>query len=269
VLGDSACGWGDSLSAVERRNAKNRIIERLTRSSRLIERDPAGFELWSTEHGPFWVISNSNMERFYHMLAEQETGQYHSPPSAIRPGDVVLDCGANYGIFTSEALSRGASMVVAIEPVPQNVVCLQRRFASEIHQGRVVIVSKGVWDREDHLSLELDPASSWGAHVVPRSGVPQSIQLTVPLTTIDKLVAGMGLRRVDFIKMDIEGAEQRALAGARTTLDQFRPRMAICVYHRPDDLRMVPMIVPSVYQRHYGQCADNLTSITREVIHFY
>ena len=51
------------------------------------------------------------------------------------------------------------------------------------------------------------------------------------------------LDRVDFIKMDIEGAEQRAVVGAKNTIARFRPRMALCIYHVQDDPKMVPKLV--------------------------
>jgi FkbM family methyltransferase len=57
----------------------------------------------------------------------------------------------------------------------------------------------------------------------------------VPLTTIDKLVDELRLPSVDFVKMDIEGAEMQALKGAVATVRRFHPRMAISVEHRPSD----------------------------------
>jgi hypothetical protein len=63
------------------------------------------------------------------------------------------------------------------------------------------------------------------------------------LTTIDKLVAELRLPRVDFIKMDIEGAEPKAIVGAKETIARFRPRMALCIYHVKGDETMVPKLV--------------------------
>jgi hypothetical protein len=65
----------------------------------------------------------------------------------------------------------------------------------------------------------------------------------VPLTTIDRIVSELELSRVDFIKMDIEGAESNAIRGAAETLERFRPRMAIASYHNDDDLEVIPATV--------------------------
>jgi hypothetical protein len=48
---------------------------------------------------------------------------------------------------------------------------------------------------------------------------------------------------VHFIKMDIEGAERHALAGARRILASHKPQLAICIYHAPDDPDVVPRVV--------------------------
>jgi hypothetical protein len=57
--------------------------------------------------------------------------------------------------------------------------------------------------------------------------------------SIDDFVAKDGLARVDFIKMDIEGSELRALRGVERTIRTFGPKLAISVYHNPDDLTTI------------------------------
>ena len=68
--------------------------------------------------------------------------------------------------------------------------------------------------------------------------------VTVRAITLDEMLDELKLDRVDFIKMDIEGAERHALSGARRTLAARKPRLAICIYHAPDD----PVAVPRVIQ---------------------
>ena len=61
----------------------------------------------------------------------------------------------------------------------------------------------------------------------------------------DKMMAELRLERADFIKMDFEGAEPRALAGAKETLAKYKPRMAIRVYHSKSDLETIqPSFTP-------------------------
>ena len=60
---------------------------------------------------------------------------------------------------------------------------------------------------------------------------------------LDAIVARFGLPRVDFIKMDIEGSEKQALAGAAQTLKRFKPRMALAAYHKPEDPAAIPALV--------------------------
>jgi hypothetical protein len=64
--------------------------------------------------------------------------------------------------------------------------------------------------------------------------------LSVQTTTIDEMAKTFQWPRVDFIKMDIEGAEMDALAGAATTLKRWKPRLAISAYHLFDDFYEIP-----------------------------
>ena len=93
----------------------------------------------------------------------------------------------------------------------------------------------------------------------------------MPLTTIDELVSELKLRRVDFIKMDIEGAEKRALLGARSTLVTYEPQLAIATEHLLDDGEVNPLAVlklsPS-YQVECGPCVDMGSSVTPDVLYF-
>jgi FkbM family methyltransferase len=175
------------------------------------------------------------------------------------------------GLYTREALAAGARLVVAIEPAPENLACLRRNLASELAAGRLVLCPKGVWDRNDSLVLERAPGNS-GHDRVLVGPTPGRNAPVVPLTTIDKLVRDLRLDRVDFIKMDIEGAEQRALAGARDTLARYRPRLAIAGYHRPDDPERLPALVlqaSPAYRIQCGLCTEENSRIRPEVLFFH
>jgi FkbM family methyltransferase len=221
---------GEALSRLQTQN-----IEDLRASSIVLRKD-ARFALWLTPAGEFWVPNGG--DALLYDLAEQKRNIYGNQ---IHRGDIVLDAGANVGVFTRKALRAGAAKVIAIEPGPENLECLRRTFATEIADGRVVIYAKGVWDKDDVLKLSVDPIDSARDSFVRPITNAQFIE--VPLTTIDKLVEELRLPRVDFIKMDIEGAERKAVTGAKKTLTAYHPRMALCIYHVEGDERIVPKLV--------------------------
>ena len=71
---------------------------------------------------------------------------------------------------------------------------------------------------------------------------------------MDEALSG---QRVTFIKMDIEGSEMKALKGAEGIIKQQKPKLAICVYHKPEDIWEIPAYILSLrddykfYFRHY------------------
>jgi FkbM family methyltransferase len=160
----------------------------------------------------------------------------------VRPGDVVMDTGAHLGESTRHALQLGASLVIAVEPATANLQAFRRNLASHIAAERVVIIEKGVYDREGVLSFTT--RESWGGSFHEKNDVHgHETDAPLPITTVDAIVTQLRLTRLDFIKMDIEGSEPYALAGARETLRRFKPRLAIGTYHRPGDLEAIQRVV--------------------------
>jgi len=250
---------GETISRVQVRN-----VDEIRASSKVIGKDEK-YSQWRTSMGDFWVPTASGDALIYD-LAEQKRKIYGTRISA---GDIVLDAGANVGVFTRTALAAGAAKVIAIEPAPENLECLRRNFAAEIADGRVVIYPKGIWDKEDVLRLSIDPASSARDSFVRPIENAQFIE--APLTTVDNLVAELGLPKVDFIKMDIEGAEQKAVMGAKNTIAKFRPRMALCIYHVQGDEKMVPELVHNIFADYKVSqtCLCATDRIQPEVAFFY
>ncbi len=98
-----------------------------------------------------------------------------------------------------------------------------------------------------------------------------SHHITVPVKPLDDIVEELQLDRVDFIKMDIEGAERVALEGSRRTIERFRPRMAICTYHLVDDPTAVPEVALGLqpdYRIHARQMDVNQGKPNPKVLFF-
>ena len=263
------CPLAEAVKAEDNLERQVEYKDQILNASKLLEQDPKGFELWDTPKGRYWVPAGSRYVLPFN-LAEQQRKIYGEGDNGPHSGDIALDCGANVGVTVHEDLAAGAKKIVAIEPAPENLECLRRNYPNEIASGRVIIVPKGVWDKEDFLTLRVDPKNSAAdSFVIQREG---AIDLQkVPLTTIDKLVNDLKLERVDYIKFDIEGAEPRALLGARETLAKFKPRMSIAAYHAPDHPKLIPEIIHAArpdYKMQCGPCAETNYSVRPDVLYF-
>ena len=182
-----------------------------------------GIELISHATRSYWIRRQGGFKGFdllaYH-LAEHDWMRSRDLVKDLRESDIVIDCGAHVGVFVNKALMLGAGKVIAIDPDPIQVECLRRNFSREIAEGRVVVVPKAVWSSEGRMTLHVGGTHSGVSSLTGDTG---GEQLEVAVTTIDALVAELNLARVDFIKLDIEGAEREALKGAAVTLKKHRP----------------------------------------------
>ncbi len=263
------CPLDQAVKAADNVNRQVAYKDQILNASKLLQQDPQGYELWDTPRGRYWIPAGSRYVLPFN-LAEQERKIYGTGLNGPKAGDIALDCGANVGVTVREELAAGAEKVVAIEPAPENLECLRRNYASEIASGRVIVVAKGVWDKDDFLTLRVDPKNSAADSFVMRREGTVSVE-KVPLTTIDELVSDLKLPRVDYIKFDIEGAEPRALQGAKQTLAKFKPRLSIASYHNPDDPKVIPELVRSArpdYQMQCGPCSEASHALRPDVLYF-
>lgn len=218
-----------------------------------LHRTESGLDLWHTPQGPIWTVHGDTFLPF--LLWEQMRDIYEPEGHEVRKGDIVLDCGANIGAFTRKALSRGASLVVAIEPAPQTIAAFRRNFETEMREGRVILYPKGAWDHDTTMELSTVASNQANNSVVLRLDT-ETPSTRVALTTIDKMVAELRLPRVDFIKMDIEGAEKPAIKGAENTIRRFRPRMSLSTEHMDSDFQAIPALVHSIEPRYIPTPCD-------------
>jgi len=227
------------------RHTDREALEKNTR----IEKCEAGLQLWRSPIGDFWMPPNEGIEALREMAEVIQQDTYNYRGRTVRAGDVVIDCGAHLGSFTRKALDRGASLVLAIEPSAAKITCLRKTFAREIEEGKVRVLQLAVWNRDDKLWLPGPPTmlNSLVQNSLPGEGVGE----WVDVTTLDKIVKDQGLAKVDFIKMDIEGAEVNALRGAAQTITRDVPFLAIAVEHTEDLAQNARNVIRTVNQ--FGQ----------------
>lgn len=141
--------------------------------------------------------------------------------ATVKPGDVVLDVGANIGYFTL-LLARGvgaAGRVVALEPDAQNVALLTRNVAQNGYADRVTILPQAAWDTSGPLRLFRSEENRGDHHTYDDGDARESV--AIDALRIDDY-APIASGPVALVKMDIQGAEYRALLGMRELLERNR-----------------------------------------------
>ncbi|MGJ5819193.1 FkbM family methyltransferase [Paludibaculum fermentans] len=268
----------DPASTLKYRQSMDLMATEISESmahARLVDRDPT-FDIVKiqTAGRAFWIprkgSDQQGLTSVANLQAEHRWMEKANPDLQVTPGETVLDCGAHVGVFTDTALRRGAATVVAFEIDPDNLECLRRNFAPEIAQKRVILVSKGVWSSETSMDFTISRQDSAMNSLVLSVAGAKTIK--VPLTRIDTELKELGISKVDFIKMDIEGAEREALAGAAGTLRQYKPILALDAYHRLDDREVLPKVIlaaNSGYVQTCGPCERYWDSYKPHVFYFH
>lgn len=148
-----------------------------------------------------------------------------------RPGDHLIDAGACFGdtALAFAASAGSAGHVYAFDMVPTHCRIMQRNLdMNPSLAGRITLLPCGLSAIDRNA----------GTTPVEDIGINPAAHLDLdnyPVRRIDSLVDEGIIERVDFIKMDVEGSELDALCGAEESLKRWRPRLAISIYHRPED----------------------------------
>ena len=184
---------------------------------------------------------------------------------SARDGDVVIDGGGCTGDTTLYFAARVGSKgrVYTFEFEQRNLEIMDKNLALNPHiSASVEIVQRALWGESDE-ALDYDPnGPATTVALKQEPGTAQAMTLS-----IDDLVEREGLAKVDFIKMDIEGAELRALKGAERTMRAFRPTLAISAYHREEDLVDIPAYIDGL-DLGYEFLLDHFTIYHAETVLF-
>jgi FkbM family methyltransferase len=142
-----------------------------------------------------------------------------------KPGDVFLDVGAYIGWYTIQAAKAvgPSGRVIAMEPDLSN----RRQLETNLSLNGIsncTIVPLAAWSKAGEIGWQSNEVPVW-SKIRQTQGAT-----TVGTATVDSLVNDLGLANVNWIKMDIEGAEIEALQGAVQVLKQLHPALFIEVH---------------------------------------
>lgn len=162
--------------------------------------------------------------------------------------ETFVDAGA-YDGDTARAFAAWAKEwrhIYAFEPDPSNREKCGRTLQN-LSPEKTTLFPYGAWKEKG--ALRFKNTGDWS------SEVNEAGEFRIPVSSIDEEICD---GRVTFIKMDIEGSERAALEGAEKTVQRNRPKLAICVYHKPEDILDLPEYILSLhpdyrlYLRHYS-----------------
>jgi len=176
----------------------------------------------------------------YDCLGGPHREEQYFPESLFHliPGEVFVDCGAYDGDTAKRFISRNANFarLLAIEPDPDNHRRLCQWAERQI-EVRDRIVTYGLAVGASSGSVRFNATGAEGASIAKGGDV------LVECASLDELAADAA---PTYIKMDIEGAEEDALQGARRLIREHSPILAVCLYHRPSDLWRIPSLILSL-----------------------
>lgn len=159
--------------------------------------------------------------------------QYFVPELQFSEHEVVVDCGA-YNGDTVKLFYKNipGCRVIALEPDERNFESLQKLKLKEFKP-----VKAGAWSEDTILSFT-DKGGGTSSGSIDASG-----NIEIVVKALDNLSE---CQSATYIKMDIEGAELKALQGAEKIIKERRPKLAICLYHRPEDFFEIPLYIKSL-----------------------
>ena len=198
-------------------------------------------------YGFHFVIDSSDRQVSLSLLLHRryEPAETSLFEKTVLPGMVVVDAGANLGVYTLLAARAvgPAGRVVAIEPDPRTFELLSENV-SRNNMSNVALLNSALAAERGTMSLYRVPGHPALASLSRSNARGSAERIDVQVTTLDAALAELGIERVDVMKLDTQGAEIDILRGARETIDRARPILFVeywpaglsAMGHEPDEL---------------------------------
>ena len=168
-------------------------------------------------------------------------GSYENKGVHLQNKDVVVDVGANIGLFSvyaADKVGRGGR-VIAFEPIEKTRGLLEKNASVNGFSQIVSIHPYALGETKREVIFSVNDEVLGDSSTEEKDGRQEVVQQY----TLDKFVEDKNLNDVNFIKADIEGMEREMLKGAEKTIKKFKPKLAICIYHLPDDPEIIKKMV--------------------------
>ncbi len=191
--------------------------------------------------------------------------QYSYKDCKVENGDFVIDAGGCWGdtslIFSSIAGNEGK--IFTFEFFDDNLNILKENFSHNKELAdNIILTEQPVYNKSNKI-LYLNHAC---ADITTLTENKNNLQQYKTIC-IDDFVEGKKIEKTDFIKMDIEGCELKALQGAVNTLKKYKPKLAIAAYHKYEDYYEIPKFLNELNLGYKFYFANYTLGFTDTVIY--
>jgi FkbM family methyltransferase len=201
--------------------------------------DKSDLVRWSFYESIFFVI-------FRKIYFFDEDHFYERFGVEIFDGDIMIDAGANIGFVSAYGAYKGAT-VYAFEPIKETIKFLEKTIdLNKNLTGTIKLEKYALSNTNETMTFFINENflmnSSSINYINENRDYIQNKEI-VNAITLDEWVEKNNIKKIDFIKADIEGAERYMLLGAKKVLRDMKPKLSICTYHLPDDKEVLEKIV--------------------------
>jgi len=192
---------------------------------------------------PLHIIT-ANYDDYFHPIVHPEIN------------DVIIDGGAWHGdsaIDFIEKLDNKCS-IFSFEPDQKSYEQLCATIQKNNIEKQVKPINKGLYSKNGIVYFNNDKENDMQYTVQEEYS-----EIHIDVVTIDSFLDNK--QKVNFIKMDIEGSEIDAIKGAQQTIQTYKPKLAICLYHLKNDLWEIPLLIKKInpsYKLYMGHHSQNL-----------
>ncbi len=214
--------------------------------------------LWETYCSGYYEKLEKFVQKKYGISKYQPVRNYNAQYVEYINRDAIktiVDGGFCNGInsFAFKKHLKNLERIYAFEP-------LYEKFKNEnydyfIQQADfVTIIPKALWNKTGKIEFCENIPYHSASRVLGTKGYaekkPHENIVEIETTTIDEAKKDYIAKKIDFIKLDIEGAETQALHGAENTFKQERPQLAVSIYHSMDDFVSIPVYLNEILQNY-------------------
>lgn len=269
----SAPGYAEEIKGVLSKRIGREAIYSFDASIDILQKRDIG------QYRQYILENKKDIESFYHCLADEKSkytfakvlqgwltyetksfqglceGKAYFPEflcDTLSENEVFVDMGAYTGDSIMDFIfmtKNKFEKIYAFEADENSINILK----NNIFDNRVEVSDKAVSDKNETLFFIKDKDIDEGARIAEQT----ENSIKIEAVALDNVIN----EKITYIKMDIEGSELKALKGSEGLIKKYRPKLAICIYHKKEDIVHIPQYIMSLnldyrmYVRHYWDCA--------------